>query len=74
MATSKFVKANEKIAESVTSGFQKISDAVVSGYTKIEDKFVDRYLTKEGETIDQAKKRLKQEQEAPEKDNKAHTR
>ena len=34
MATSKFVKANEKIAESVTSGFQKISDAVVSGYTK----------------------------------------
>lgn len=62
MAKSKLVKANEKIAEKVTEGFQKISDTVVGGYTKIEDIFVDRYLTKDGETVEQAKRRLKQEQ------------
>ena len=75
MAKSKLIQANEKIAETVTSGFQKISDtvvggyskiesAVVDGYTKIEDKFVDRYLTKDGESVEDAKKRLKREQEA----------
>ena len=64
MAKSKLIKANEKIAEKVTDGFQKISDTVVGGYTKIEDKFVDQYLTKDGETIEQAKQRLKQEQAA----------
>ncbi len=41
MAKSKLVKANEKIAEGVTTGFKKMSDGVVEGYTKIEDKFVD---------------------------------
>lgn len=33
--------------------------AVVDTYTKIEDKFVDAYLTKDGETVEEAKKRLK---------------
>lgn len=61
MAKSKLVKANEKIAKNVTSGFQKISDTVVGAYTKIEDRFVDQYLTKDGETVDEAKKRLAQE-------------
>ena len=61
MAKSKLVKANKVIADNVTTGFQKISDAVVSSYTKIEDKFVDCYLTKDGETVEEAKKRLKQE-------------
>ena len=55
MAKSKIIKANEKIAEKVTSGFQKVSDTVVSGYLKIEDKFVDQYLTKEGESVEEAK-------------------
>ena len=63
MAKSKIIKANEKIAETVTDGFKKISDTVVGGYTKIEDGFVDRYLTKDGESIEEAKKRLKKEQE-----------
>ena len=73
MAKSKLVKANEKIAEGVTTGFKKISDgvvdgyknienAVVEGYTKIEDKFLDAFLTKDGETVEEAKKRLKSEQ------------
>lgn len=63
MAKSKLVKANEKIAEKVVRTYQKIEDTVVGGYTKIEDAFVDCYLTKDGETVEEAKKRLKQEQE-----------
>ena len=40
-------------------GYKKIEKGVVDGYTKIEDKFVDNYLTKDGETVEEAKKRLK---------------
>jgi len=42
----------------VVEGFAKIEKGVVEGYTKIEDKFVDAYLTKDGETVEEAKKRL----------------
>lgn len=70
MAKSKLVQANEKIAEAVTGGYKKIEtgvvegykkieDGVVEGYTKIEDKFIDRFLTREGETVEEARKRLK---------------
>ena len=70
MAKSKIVKANEKIAEAVTDGYKKIEKGVVGGYkkiekgvvdgyTKIEDKFVDAYLTRDGETVEEAKARLK---------------
>ena len=70
MAKSKIIKANEKIAEAVTGGYKKIEKGVVvgykkiekgvvDGYTKIEDKFVDSYLTKDGETVEEAKARLK---------------
>lgn len=62
MAKSKLVKANEKIAEQAAAGFQSLCGAVTEGYTKIEDRFVDRYLTREGETVAEAKLRLKQEQ------------
>lgn len=72
MAKSKIVKANEKIAKAVTGGYKKIEkgvvdgykkieQGVVGGYTKIEDKFVDAYLTKDGETVEEAKARLKKE-------------
>lgn len=63
MAKSKLVKANEKIAEKVVGSFETIESTVVGGYTKIEDAFVGRYLTKDGETVEEAKKRLKAEQE-----------
>lgn len=74
MAKSKIVKANEKIAEAVSEGYKKIEKGVVEGYkkiekgvtdgyTKIEDKFVDAYLTKDGETVEEAKARLKNERE-----------
>lgn len=69
---SKIMEANEKIAEGVTTGFQKIQDGVVNGYkkietgvvegfTKVEDSFVDRYLARDGESVEEAKKRLRKE-------------
>jgi hypothetical protein len=72
MAKSKIVEANEKIAEAVTGGYKKIEkgvvdgykkieQGVVSGYSKIEDKFVEAYLTKDGETVEEAKARLRKE-------------
>ena len=61
MAKSKIVKANEKIAEAVVGGYKKIEQGVVSGYTIIEDKFVEAYLTRDGETVEEAKARLKKE-------------
>ena len=60
MAKSKVVKANKKITEAVTGGYKKIEKDVVGGYKKIEDKFVDTYLTKDGETVEEAKARLKE--------------
>ena len=72
MAKSKIIKANEKIAEAVTGGYKKIEkgvvdgykkieQGVVSGYTQLEDKFIDAYLTKEGETVEEAKIRIKKQ-------------
>ena len=71
MAKSQIGKANAKIVEAVTGGYKKIENGVVDGYkkieqgvvdgyTKIEDKFVDAYLTKDGETVEEAKIRLKE--------------
>lgn len=68
MAKSKLIKANEKIAETVTGAYKGIEDGVVGAYKKIEDEFVDKYLTHEGESIEDAKKRIAVEQaEAEEK-------
>ena len=66
---SKFMEANEKIAEAVVEGYKKIEDGVVGGYKKIEegavegfqkvsDKFVEKLFTKEGETVEEAKECL----------------
>ena len=56
---SKIVEANEKIAEDV----QKIQDGVVNEFSKIEDSFISRYLLREGESLDEAKERLKKEEQ-----------
>ena len=72
MEKSKFVEVNEKIADTVVKGYKKVEetvvndykvveDVVVEGYTKLEDAFVDRFLKKEGETVADAKARLKGE-------------
>lgn len=63
MAKSKLVKTSQTIADTVVSTYEKIEHTVVGGYTKIEDAFVDRYLTHEGESVEDAKKRLKQEKQ-----------
>ncbi len=66
---SKFVEANEKIAEAVVAGYKKIETGVVEGYKKIEagavegftkvnDKFVEKLFAKEGESVEDARKRL----------------
>ena len=62
MAKSKLVAANKKIAEGVVGGYKKIEETVVGGYKKIEDAFVDQYLTHDGESVEDAKKRLQEEQ------------
>ena len=62
MAKSKIVKAYDKIEDTVVGTYQKIEKGVINSYTKIEDKFVDLYLTKDGESIEDAKARLKKKQ------------
>lgn len=81
MAKSKLVKANEKIAEEVVGGYKKIEHGVVGGYKKLEegavggfnkiaDTFVGQFLTKEGETVEEARKRLAEENAARENQKK----
>lgn len=53
------MKANKKLAETLVGTFEKIEETVVEGYSKIEDAFVDYYLTKDGESVEEAKQRLK---------------
>ena len=70
---SKFTEANKKIEEAVVGSYKKIEEAVVEGYQKIEDtavkgyktvedKFVDTFLKKDNETLEEAKERLKKEE------------
>lgn len=61
MAKSKIVKMNGRIADYLEDQFTNIEDHVIGTYTKIEDTFVDRYLTQEGESVEEAKERLKDE-------------
>ena len=71
---SKFVEANEKIAEGVVKGYKKIEDGVVGGYKKIEtsavegfgkvvDKCVEVLFAREGESVEDAKARLSGKEE-----------
>lgn len=77
MAESKLVKVNEKIAEGVTEGYKKIEKGVVDGYKKIEDgavegfgkitdRFVESFFTRDGESVEEAKARLSQQQKKEE--------
>ena len=64
MARSKLVQVNEKIAEGVMGGYKKIEEGVVGGFTIMTDRFVDQFLAREGESVEDAKKRLAEEQAA----------
>ena len=68
---SKFVEVNEKIAQVVVEGYKKIEDGVVEGYKKVESGFVEKHLVKEGETGEEAKARIKKEQEERDAQEKA---
>lgn len=68
---SKIVDVNKKIEVAVVDGYKKIEETMVSGYKKVEDKFVDTFLKKDGETIAEAKERIKKEQEQLENKNKS---
>jgi len=68
MNMAKIADMGEKIAKTVTEGYQKIEDGVVGGYKKIEsgvvegfgkvsDRFVETLFAKEGETVEDAKNR-----------------
>lgn len=73
MTKSKLAAANVKIANTVADGYKKIENGVVGGYKKIEnsvvgayhkveDGFVGQFLTHDGETVEDGKQRLHEEQ------------
>ena len=79
---SKFTEANKKIEKTVVETYEKVEDAVhgtydkigntiVDTYKKVEDKFVDTFLKEDGETTEEAKERVKKEQDDLEAKNKA---
>ena len=53
----------KKIEETVVDTYQKIEDSVVGVYKNIEEKFVDKFLAKDNETNEEAKARIKKEQQ-----------
>ena len=65
----KVTKTYKNIETAVVDGYKKIEDTVVSNYQKIEDKFVDKFLKEDDETIEEAKARIKKEQEELAKKN-----
>ena len=60
---AKFADHMEKIAESVTEGYQKIEDGVVEGFGKVVDKCVEALFVRNGESVEDAKKRLNHKEE-----------
>ena len=53
------VTGYQKIEDAVVGGYKKIEDAVVSGFNKVSDAFVDKLFIKEGESVEEAKERMK---------------
>lgn len=53
------VDTYEKIEDTVVGGYKKIEQGAVSGFQKISDKFVEKFFTKDGETVEEAKERLR---------------
>lgn len=58
---TKIADVNDRIAETVVDGYKKIENGVVDGYKKVEDRFIDAFLTHTGETVEEARERLKGE-------------
>lgn len=54
------VNGYHKLQDSVVGVYNKVQDTVVNGYLKTEDFFVEHLFTQQGETVEEAKMRLKQ--------------
>jgi len=55
------VDGYKKIENGVVDGYKKIENGVVDGFNKVTDKCVEVLFTKDGETVDEAKQRLRGE-------------
>ena len=55
------VTGYKKIEDGVVSGYKKIEEGAVSGFNKVNDKCVEKLFAKEGESVEDAKKRLRGE-------------
>jgi len=49
----------QKIEDAVVSGYKKVEQGAVSGFAKLTDKMVEKLFAREGETVEEAKERLK---------------
>ena len=57
------VSGYKAIENGVVSGYTTIQDGVVEGFTRVSDAFIMKFFAKEGETVEQAKMRMKAEDE-----------
>lgn len=64
MAKSKLVTVNKKVEEAVVGGYKKIEEGAVNSFAKIADAFTNQFLTREGESVEDARKRLADEERA----------
>ena len=69
--TKKIVEGYEKIEDGVVTGYKKVEDTVVGNFNKMTNKFVGKFLTKDGETVEDAKARIAENQKAREEKMKA---
>ena len=58
---SKLKEANKKIETAVVGSYKRIEDTVVNSYKKVEDKFIDAFLAEDGESIEEARTRVKEQ-------------
>ena len=64
MVENKVKHAGQAAARRAAEALEGIERGVISKYTSIEDRFVAAYLTREGESVADAKKRLRLEEQA----------
>ena len=55
----KIADTTDKIANGVTGAYESVENFFVNAYTTVEDKCVEWFFAKEGETVEEAKDRLK---------------
>lgn len=55
------VAAYKAVEEGVVTAYKAVEEGVVSAYHKVEDAMVDKLFRKEGETVEEAKDRLRKQ-------------